>query len=182
MIIAISGRPGSGKSTVAKALAARLGLRHVSAGDFMREMAAERGISVLELSRIAENDDSIDREIDARSAVLGDSGESFVIDSRLAWHFIVDSIKVFLDVDIDVAADRIYGDNRGSEAENIDIEATRRSTQERAASESLRYQSYYGIDYLDPANYDLVLDTSDLSVEAAVDEIQRHVNDRTAST
>ena len=178
MIIAISGRPGSGKSTVAKALAARLGLRHVSAGDFMREMAAERGISVLELSRIAESDDAIDREIDARSSLLGETGESFVIDSRLAWHFIEQSVKVFLDVDLDVAADRIYGDNRGSEAENVDLGATRRSTEERAASESLRYQSYYGIDYLDPTNYDLVIDTSHLSVEAAVDAIELYVRSR----
>ena len=58
MIITISGKPGSGKSTVAKRLAAELGLTHVSAGDFMRDMATERGITVLELSAIAENDDT----------------------------------------------------------------------------------------------------------------------------
>ena len=53
VIITVSGRPGSGKSTVAKSLAAKLNLDHVSAGDFMREMAAERNITVLELSAIA---------------------------------------------------------------------------------------------------------------------------------
>ncbi len=171
MIVTISGRPGSGKSTVAKALARRLGLDHVSAGDFMREMAAERGISVLELSRIAEHDDAIDHEIDARSRRLGQTRDGFVIDSRLAWHFIPDAFKVFLDVRLDVAAERIYGDRRGSEAENVDLETTRRNTEARRASESKRYAVYYGIDYLDPANYDLVVDTSDLDVAGVVDGI-----------
>ena len=112
MIITISGRPGSGKSTVARLLARRLRFDHVSAGDFMRDMAAERGISVLELSRIAEHDDAIDREIDERSRRLGEERDRFVIDARLAWHFIPDAFKVFLDVRLDVAARRIYGDRR----------------------------------------------------------------------
>ncbi len=137
----------------------------------MREMAAERGISVLELSKIAESDESIDREIDARSARLEAEDRSLVIDARLAWHFIPGSLKVFLDVGDDVAARRIFGDHRGSEAENVDLEATRRSTVARAASEAQRYRSYYGIDYLDPANYDLVVDTSAIDVGAVVDEI-----------
>ncbi len=171
MIITISGRPGSGKSTVARALAGRLGLPHMSAGDFMREMAAERGISVLELSKIAESDESIDREIDARSASLAAEDRSLVIDARLAWHFIPGSVKVFLDVRDDVAARRIFGDHRGSEAENVDLAATRRSTAARAASEAQRYLAYYGIDYLDPDNYDLVVDTSEIDVEGVVDDI-----------
>jgi len=181
VIVTISGRPGSGKSTVGRVLAARLGVPHVSAGDFMREIAAERGISVLELSRIAEVDDSIDRQIDARSARLGASGGSFVIDSRLAWHFIPDSIKVFLDVSPDVAARRIFGDRRGSELENVDIEATMRNTEERSASEAARFLAYYAIDYGDPANYDLVVDTSHRDVGEIVDEIAAFVERAPAS-
>ncbi len=175
MIVTISGKPGSGKSTVAKALARRLGLDHLSAGDFMREMAAERGISVLELSRIAEHDDAIDREIDARSRRLGATREGFVIDSRLAWYFIPRAFKVFLDVRLEVAAQRIYRDRRGSEQENVDLEATRRNTEARRVSESKRYARYYGLDYLDPGNYDLVVDTSDLDVAGIVDEIVTHL-------
>ena len=171
LVIAISGRPGSGKSTVAKLLASRLGLEHVSAGDFMREMASERGISVLELSRIAERDEAIDREIDERSRALGESGRSVVIDSRLAWHFIPHAVKVFLDVTIEVAAERIFGAARSSESENVDLQSTIEATMERAASESLRYQQYYGIDYLDAGNYDIVIDTSHSDAAAVTDEL-----------
>lgn len=141
----------------------------------MRDLAAERGISVLELSRIAEHDDSIDRAIDERSAVLAAEDGDLVIDSRLAWHFVPWAVKVFLDVRIDVATDRIYGDHRGSERENVDLAATRRATESREASESRRFTGYYGVDYLDPANYDLVVDTSDLEVEGVVDRIIAHL-------
>lgn len=180
LVIAISGRPGSGKSTVARLLAARLGLDHVSAGDFMREMAAERGITVLELSRIAEGDDGIDREIDERSRRLGESGRSVVIDSRLAWHFIPHAVKVFLDVSLDVAARRIFSARRDSEAENVDLESTVQATMARAASESLRYQQYYGIDYLDPTNYDIVLDTSELDADSVADALVEMIHAHTA--
>lgn len=171
MIVTISGRPGSGKSAVAKALAARLGFDHVSAGDFMRAMAAERGLTILELSRIAEHDDAIDREIDERTAQFGARRDDFVMDARLAWHFIPQSVKVFLDVRPEVAADRIYGHGRSGESENVDETATRQAIEARIASERQRYRDYYGVDYLDPAQFDVIVDTSGIDVAAVVAEI-----------
>lgn len=171
MIISISGLPGSGKSVVAKKLAARLGLDHVSAGDFMREMASERGMSILELSKQAETDDAIDHEIDRRTAAFGETRDGFVMDARLAWHFLARSVKVFLDVRPDIAAERIFGAGRASERENVDMEATKRAIAARTASERRRYADYYGVDYLDPAQYDLVVDTSLRTIDEVVDTI-----------
>jgi cytidylate kinase len=171
MIISISGRPGSGKSAVGKRLATRLGLDHVSAGDFMREMAEERGVSILELSRSAEHDIGIDREIDARTSRLGETRDGFVMDARLAWHFLPSSLRVFLDVRPEIAAQRIFGAGRSEESENVDIDATRSAIERRTTSERLRYQQYYGIDYLDPSQFDLIVDTSDLGIDEVVDVI-----------
>ncbi len=175
MIISISGRPGSGKSVVAKRLAARLGLDHVSAGDFMRDMAGERGVSILELSKQAEADIGIDNEIDARTTRLGETRDGFVMDARLAWHFLPSSLKVFLDVRTDIAARRIYGAGRLEERENVDVAATRAAIERRTASERLRYQQYYGIDYLDPSQFDLIVDTSDRGIDQVVDVIVEFV-------
>lgn len=175
LIITISGKPGSGKSTVAKAVATRLGLDHFSSGDFMRQMAAERGMSVLELSRDAEDDPEVDFEIDRRTTKLGEERRGFVMDSRLAWNFIPHSLKVFLDVDIDEAVRRIFGAGRSSETENIDLAATRAGTVERQASEAKRYEAYYGIDYLEPSHYDVVVDTTGMTVEEVADEIVHFV-------
>lgn len=137
----------------------------------MRDMAAERGQTVLELSRDAEGDPSVDLEIDRRTARLGADRDGFVMDSRLAWHFIPHSIKVFLDVSGEEAARRIFNARRATEMENVDMDATLRSTMARLASEVSRYRHYYGIDYLDPSNYDLVVDTTGLDVADVVERI-----------
>jgi CMP/dCMP kinase len=159
-------------------VADELGLRHVSAGDFMRQMAEERGVTILELSRSAEEHDSIDREIDARSAHLAEMGGDFVMDARLGWHFVPQSVKVFLEVSPDVAARRIFGAGRGSERENVDLEATMGAIEARTASERERYLGYYGIDYLDHGHYDLVIDTSDLTPDAVVGQIIEYLDSR----
>jgi len=175
VIITVSGKPGSGKSTIGKLLAARLGFRHVSAGDFMRQLADERGLTVLQLSEIAETDPAIDRAIDERSSRFGESDSDLVIDARLAWYFIPHALKVFLDVSLDVAAKRIYAAGRAAERENIDLEATRRNIEARTRSESSRYLSYYDVNYLDVSHYDLVVDTSERDVDEVVTAIVAHI-------
>ena len=175
MVITISGRPGSGKSVVASKVARALNLSHVSAGDFMREMAAERGVSILELSRVAESGDEIDREIDARTVRLAEEGGDFVMDARLGWHFIPDSVKVFLEVDPLVGAQRIFEARRQSEVENVTLEQTQLAVHDRTESERKRYIDYYGVDYGDHDNYDLVIDTSKRPIDQVVEGILAHV-------
>lgn len=177
MIVTISGRPGSGKSVVASCVADALGFRHVSAGDFMREMAAERGMTILELSRSAEKGDSIDHEIDARTVRLAEESDDFVMDARLGWHFIPASVKVFLEVDPETAARRVYDARRGSEQENITLEQTLSAIESRTESERRRYLGYYGLDYTDHSQFDLVVDTSDKTIDEVVEEILGHVGD-----
>lgn len=146
-------------------------MRHVSAGDFMRQMAAERGMTILEFSRSAEDRESIDREIDARTVQLSRESADFVMDARLAWHFIPESFKVFLEVSPEVAAQRIYEAQRGSEKENVSLENTKRAIESRTESERKRYLKYYGLDYAEHTQYDLVVDTSDLTIDQVVQRI-----------
>jgi len=174
MIITISGDVGSGKSTVAKIIAKKLGLKHYSNGDFMREMAADREITLIELSKMAEKDDGvIDKELDDRQIKIGKEEDNFIIDSRLGWHFIPHAIKVFLKVDIDVGADRILGDT--SKTRDVEeIEEKKKLMDDikiRRQSENLRYKEYYGIDQENEANYDLIVDTNDLNAEQVADKV-----------
>ena len=166
MKVTISGVPGSGKSTVAKLVAGEFGFRHFSAGDFMREIAAKRRLSLLEISKAAEKDRSIDEELDRRTAEIGRKQDDFVMDSRLAYHFIPASFKVFLTVDDKEAARRIFQDIRGRKAgrkvekESTSLASTLANIRKRKKSEQRRYMKYYKLDPYDVGQYDFVIDTT----------------------
>ncbi len=169
-IITVSGELGSGKSMVSKALAARLGYQYVSTGQFHRDMAREMGIDALELNILAESDPSIDRKIDAMSQELVNDGNDYVVDSRIAWHFITSSFKVYLVVDPDIAAARVLADKqRCEEPAYADLVSAKTQLLKRKESENKRYSQKYGIDRNNVSNYDLVLDTSLQTVEQIVD-------------
>lgn len=165
-IITIAGVLGSGKSTAGKRVAKALHYKHYSSGDFMREIAAERNMTLAELSVNAETDPSIDTEIDAYVQKTGNEG-NVVIDSRLAYHWIPQSFKVFLTLPPEIAAQRIFNDqhnnpNRAHEHRAIPatVEEVIESTARRLHSERKRYKEIYGIeDHVDPNNFDLVIDT-----------------------
>lgn len=171
MILTISGMPGSGKSTVAKLLARQLDYKHYSSGDFMGELAVKRGMSVLELGKLAEKDKTIDRIIDERVITLGKEERDFIIDARLGFHFIPESVKIFLDVDPHVGAKRVFADLRADEKENTSLAATKENIKKRMESERLRYKKYYGIDCYDKKYYDIIVDTTKRTPEQVIQRI-----------
>ncbi len=170
MKITISGNAGSGKSTVAKMIAKKLEYKHYSVGDLMREIATARGVSMVEISNIAESDKSIDEELDAKQKTLGKKEDNFVIDSRLGFYFIPDSFKIFLAVDVKESAKRIFEDSRGEEKFGS-IEEGVELLQKRMDSEKIRYKEYYGIDFPNPEDFDLMIDTTELPVKEVVEKI-----------
>lgn len=173
-IITISGLPGSGKSTIADKVADSFGWQRFSSGDFMRDLAHERGVTLSRLSKQAEEDPEIDRLIDAKNKSLVDAKE-IVIDSRLAFHFIPDSFTVFLDVDYDEAARRIHEDKKETRmraGEDHDaLEETKKQMLQRLESERKRYEDLYSIDHTNHDNYRLIVDTTNKSIEEVTQEI-----------
>ena len=109
-LITITGQLGSGKSTVAKMLATRLGWLYYSTGMAQRVIAQNRGITTIELNQLAITDPSIDAEIDAVFKNPPWGNKSCVVDSRLAFHFLPQSLKVCLQVDTMVAAERVLAE------------------------------------------------------------------------
>lgn len=170
MIITISGAPGSGKSTVADLVAKKLGMKRYSVGGLMREIAAKRGVTILELSRLAEKDKTIDDELDTRQRALGRQ-DRIVVDSRLGFHFIPNSLKVFLHVSPKEAARRIFAAGRKGEGENVTLAKTFGNIRKRKASERMRYKKLYGVDPYKKAVYDFYIDTTKLSPEEVAERI-----------
>jgi cytidylate kinase len=180
-IITIAGRPGSGKSSTAKRLAAELGYRHFSSGDLFRGLASERGIELLQANLTAEQNAEIDHLVDGKLQEIGKTEDKLVIDSRTAWHWIPNSLKVFLDLDLRIASERILKDTddvrTGSEHVHSDISEYERLLERRLASETRRYKKLYGIDPYDMRNYDLVIDTEANNLDEVVQLILGHFRD-----
>ncbi len=169
MRIVISGTAGSGKTTVAKELAKMLNYKHYSIGDFFEKIALKRKTDLVKLSRMAETDPTIDKEVDELQKALNKE-DNFVIDSRLGAFFISDSIKIFLDADLKKRAKRILQDQREDE-QNKSLKETIRNMKRREESENKRYREYYCYDCYDKSKFDLVIDTSNIDTEDVVNRI-----------
>lgn len=161
-IITIAGSLGSGKSSTAKHVAAALGYKHFSSGDLFRQIAAELGTSVEQANVMAEAQKEIDHRVDNLLQEMGKTADKVVLDSRTAWHWMPDSFKVFLTLDTQVAAARIFGDmqTNGRVSEHAStVEEVLASIERRFASEQKRYFDLYGINPTDPLNFDIVINT-----------------------
>lgn len=170
MKIVISGGAGTGKSSVADAVAKHFSLKRYSTGDMQREIAKEKGISINELSILEKTDSKIDLEIDQRSKVLGEREDDFVMDSRLASFFIPDSLRIYLKTDIDERVRRRLLQKRDTESFS-DPEKAKCSILERDAVDRDRWVKLYGFDYMDEDNYDIIIDTTSISIQDAADII-----------
>jgi len=168
MRITIAGDIGSGKTTIATELAARLAVEMRSTGGIQRQLAAMRGISTLELNRLAETDSAIDREIDHSLKTLPDG--DLVVESRMAWRFVPNTTKIFLYVLRQEAASRVLRANRQDESYRLLDDAVLQIG-ERRRSEVRRFKKYYNVNIDDLRNYDRVIDTTFASPEIVVERI-----------
>jgi predicted cytidylate kinase len=174
-IITIAGKPGSGKSTTSKGLASTLAYAHYSSGDFFRSIGKERGFDVLATNLLAEQERTIDELVDQKLRELGSERDHMVIDSRMAWHWMPYSFRVYLDLDVRLAAERILKntDEQRRAAEFIpeDPQVYAKTLQDRLDSESKRYLSLYNANPYDKNNYDLVVDTATMGTI----HVQEHI-------
>lgn len=158
--ITVTGDPGSGKSTFARTVAERTGFRLITTGNIFRTLAEAKGISLTELNELAEKQAEIDRQVDDYLVSLNDSRENLVLDSRMAWHFVKNTLKIRLTVAPDVAVARIFRDDAALREKFVNMEQATDEVERRRKSEIARYSALYGVNIGDPANFDLVIDTS----------------------
>lgn len=168
--ISLAGDLGSGKSTVSRLLIAATGAEYYSTGMICRRAAAEHGMSIDEFNRYMETHPEVDKMIDDGLCALSSDERSLVIDSRMAFHFVRPTFRVYLTTDAITSAARISADKRAGESFDT-LEETARRVAARRESENLRYFEKYGVHIMDMSNYDLVLDTTELPPERVAELI-----------
>lgn len=157
--ISLAGDLGSGKSTVSSILTERFGATYYSTGAICRAIAASHGMTIVEMNKYMETHPEIDHEIDDGLSALSNKNENMVIDSRMAWHFVADTFRVYMTTELEESAKRILRANReGDHAASLEEMAE--EIRARKASERLRYKEQYGVDCKDLSNYDLVVDST----------------------
>lgn len=174
MKITISGMPGSGKSTIAKEIAKSLGLKHYSAGDFQRELAKEHNLSIEEWGEKEKGDRKYDLMVDERTKEFGKKENNFIIDGWISAHFIPDSIKIFLNVNIDEAVRRRLKHRRPEEHFETPEQA-KKSLANREETNRRRWIKFYNYDYSDRRNYDIYIDTTNLNISEVTEKVLEEI-------
>lgn len=176
MNITITGNLGSGKSSVAKILKEE-GYEIISTGNIFRQLAMDKGLSVEEFNKqvneaASRGDRSVDKMIDDTTAQIGKERDNIIFDSRLAWHFVPKSFKVFVITDIDEASRRVFHDSlRAGSEQYVSQQECKKALINRQKLETVRYKEVYGIDYYDMSNYNLVIESTNATPTELAQEI-----------
>lgn len=98
--------------------------------------------------------------------------DKFVIDARLGWYAVPESFKVYLTVDLDVAARRAFEDAERKDTEKFNsVEEQKADMKKRYELENARYYNLYNVRKEDLSNYDLIIDTTNESPETVAEKI-----------
>ena len=170
MIITISGLAGSGTTTSSKILSEKTGIPYISAGDIFRQMAAEKGMNILEFSKFAEENKGIDIEIDKRQSQIAKESDDLIIEGRLSAYFVENAdLRLWFIAPLDVRTERI------SHRENKSFDIVKEEIIKRSKSEAKRYKEIHNIDIENMEVYDAVINTGNFKPESIADIILKIV-------
>ncbi len=175
-IITLGGLPGSGKSTVKRILAERLGYKTFSTGDFTRELAFSKGMTLEAFNELVATDKSLDLLIDEELLRIEREDDKYVIDSHLGFHFVPSGFGVYLDIPLETAITRVFKDSSAHiRVQSGDVattlEAATQKTMKRIDNHRERYVRHYNVDPYIKEQYEYVanaLDQDPEQVSAAI--------------
>lgn len=173
-IISLAGDLASGKGTVSEILIRELKYGIYRNGEYVRKLAKDMGLDITSFNTFLADHPEIDLQIEKSAAEYAKDHDNFIIDARLGWYAVPQSFKVYLRVDIDVAAQRAFNDQKRKSTEAFaTVEEQKADMQRRYNLENERYWKLYHVRKDDMSNYDLVIDTTNMTPEEVAEEIIR---------
>lgn len=172
MRILLSGLSGTGSTTAAKRIAADLELHYIYGGAIFRRRAQELGIPLEDLVKSLEEDPEKEREVDNRLLEAGCQDDVLIESRTIGWLFPRDvpALRIWLTCDLDERLRRVEDrENHPRSRVNLLV---------RESSDNRRYRALYGIEPEDFSPFDLVLDTTNLSVDEVVRRVEVFVREQ----
>lgn len=176
MKITISGFPGAGKTTIGQQLSKHYKIPFLTVGGFRRKMATDMNLTIDKLNKLGEKEPWTDKVADTFQKELNKIKGGFIFEGRLSWHFIPNSIKIFFIIKKDIAAKRIFQDQRSSEIKFKSPEEIIQYNKKRCEGDNKRYKEIYNIDNCySPKNYDIIIDTTGLSKKQVFKKVIKEI-------
>lgn len=161
--ITIFGLSGTDTRPVGKMLAESLGYTFLSSEQLFKRKADELGIEFSKFEEFCRRNPKYNLNLDRSIAEFGRNNDNFVMESRLAYHFIPDSKKVKL---ICSYYSRI---RRVADKHKMPFSIASKKTNEIESSAAKRHRKFYGIKKLAPDNkFDLIIETTRMSTSEIV--------------
>ena len=170
IVICVCALTGCGKSTVARRLAEKYGLRYISGGNALKALATEAGYKPAEIGwwetdeglnflRQRMDDFRFDKKVDAKLLELAKQG-NVVLDSWTMPWLLKEGFKVWLEASVDVRAKRV------AERDGIDVEKALSILKKKDEQTRVIYKGLYGFDLgRDFSPFNLIIDTDVLNAD-----------------
>jgi cytidylate kinase len=170
LVICICGMAGSGKSTQAKRLAEKYGLKYYSGGEALKALAIEKGYKPLErgwwesregLSFLAnrEKNPQFDKAVDQKLLEIAEQG-NIVLDSWTMPWLIKNGFKVWLEASPRKRAERV------AKRDGISVKEALEALRSKEEKTKAIYKRLYGFSLgEDFTPFHLILDTENLTAE-----------------
>ena len=174
--LTVSGKPGSGTSTLVELLSEYRGWDSVNGGEIFRKEAQRRKLSVEDFSSLCKEDFEVDRSLDdtLKELISSVSGPS-IVESRLSgwWAYLaeIECLRIWVEVSDEERARRIQSREGG------DYEDVLKLSQRRNYDDMERYQELYGIDLNDMSPYNMIIDADSLDASEVLELVQRELGD-----
>ena len=170
MILTISGLHGTGKSTIGKLIADKLGIRYYSTGQAFRDLAVELNMTLEQFTEYAEQNPDVDRKLDDKIIEIAKNG-NVIIDAQLSGYILskLADFKILLTCPLEIRVKRMAERDTDSYDEKL------KETKLREESEVKRFKELYDIDLNDQEEkekiFNLILDIRNLTVEEVLKKI-----------
>ena len=165
--VIISGPPAIGKTTIAKGIGKEFGLRHLSGGDILKELAQDEGFDtggddwwdtpegMSFLSHRQENSE-FDKKVDAKLKKLFLEGNVVITSYTLPW-IVEGGVKIWLAGSMENSAKRM------TVRDNLSKNDTVKIVQKRYDENKIIYKTLYGFEFgEDLSVFNKVIETDNL--------------------